>query len=271
LAAAVDNARPYLGFRLERHWGRSDLSTPESRSRAAGQALAMVAEHPDPLVRDQYLMQIADRCRVDVERLRTMAAAPPALADSGRDRRGPASGRDRADGPSAVPVSGPELEALRLCIHRREEILGRLDRPLFAHLLARTAFGVVIQAADVHEAIEQADPQVADLLQRLAVEESDADPDDVMIRLVERAVQRELADLQSEMRQHDASDQAVYAPTVSWLKLGLERMRADDVTRKESALEAERLLVAWLAERHAVVAGSPESTPTAGPALGATG
>jgi DNA primase len=249
LAAAVENARPYLGFRLERHWSRSDLTSPESRSRAAGQALAMVAEHPDPLVRDQYLMEIADRCRVDAERLRTMAAAPIPATASGLPRR---SRRNDADS-SAAPVSGPEMEALRLCIQRGDEIVSRLDDPLFAHVVARNAFGVVRRSADVHEAIEVADPQVADLLQRLAVETTDAEPDDVMIRLVERAVQRELAELQAEMRQQQTSEQPAYAPTIAWLKLGLERMKVDDVDYRQGALEAERLLVAWLAERHALL------------------
>ena len=103
----------------------------------------------------------------------------------------------------------------------------------------------------MHEAIARADPQAADLLQRLAVEESDADPDDVTIRLVERAVQRELRDLQGELRQAPPEEQAAYAPAIAWLKLGLERMRADDVNQKETALEAEERLVAWLAERRA--------------------
>ncbi len=259
LTAAVDEARPYLGFRLDRLLARSDLSTPEGRSRAAGSAVAMIGAHPDVLVRDQYLMDVADRCRVDADRLRAMAEAGPVdAAPEGR----PAPSRDprRPDpppGPSpaetpAVGLSGPELEALRLAVHRRDEVVGRLERPLFSHVLAANAFEVIRATADLHQAIEAADPQVAGLLQRLAVEDSDADPDDVAIRLVERAVQRELRELQSEMRQLPPAEQASYAPTITWLKLGLERMRADDVTRHAQAVEAEEHLVAWLVERHAV-------------------
>ena len=254
LHAAVEDARPYLGFRLERLFSRSDLSTPEGRSRAAGQALAMVREHPDELVRDQYLMQVADRCRVDADRLRTMAAAPlPDVAVPGSGRRPAAPGRPRpADNEAPLALSGPELEALRLAVHRREEVVERLDGPLFSHVLAANVFELLRTTPDVHQAIEGADPQAADLLQRLAVEETDADPDDVTIRLVERAVHKELRDLQAEMRQAEPADQAAYSPTVAWLKLGLERMRADDVTHKAEALEAEEQLVAWLAERRAV-------------------
>jgi DNA primase len=249
LLAAVSEARPYLGFRLERLFSRSDLSTPEGRARTAGTALAMLDEHPDALVRDQYLMQVADRCRVEPDRLRSMASAGPA---------GPTGVRLPAGRPAERPVvalSGPELEALRLVVHRREDVLGRLDEPLFSHALAATVYALLIRTSDVHDAIEAADPQAADLLQRLAVEETDADADDVIVRLVERAVQKEVRELQSEMRQAPAEEQAAYAPIIAWLKLGLERMRADDVTQHGAVMEAEQKLVAWLAERHALLHG----------------
>jgi DNA primase len=260
LRAAVEEARPYLGFRLERLFVRSDLATPEGRSRTAGTAVAMIGEHPDVLVRDQYLMQVADRCRVDADRLRSMAASGVGLPASVRPAR-----RDVDQRPAEAPVvalSGPELEALRLAVHRTEEVAGRLGAPLFSHVLAGNAFELLRRTADVHEAIEQADPQMADLLQRLAVEETDADPDDVTIRLVERAVQRELRELQSEMRQGPAEDQAAYSPTIAWLKMALERMRADDVNHREAALDAEERLLGWLAERHA--AGRPPGAEAVG-------
>jgi hypothetical protein len=127
---------------------------------------------------------------------------------------------------------------------------GRLEPPLFSHALARNALLALRAAGNVHEAIDAADPQAADLLQRVAVEETDADPDDVAIRLVERAVQKALRDLQAEMRQVPPDQQAAYAPTIAWLKLGLERMRADDVTHRDTAIEAEERLVVWLVGRH---------------------
>jgi DNA primase len=253
LATAVNDARPYLGFRLDRLFGRSDLSTPEGRARAAEAAVAMVAEHPVELVRDQYLMQVADRCRVDVTRLRSMAAE-----GSRSDTPVRVTGAKRVGGEAAVMVvSGPEREALRLAVHRRAEVVDRLDRPLFAHALAGSTFELLRDTADVHAAIDLADPQTADLLQRLAVEDSETDPTAVVVQLVARAVQRELTELQAEMRQAPDEDHAAYAPTIAWLKLALERMRADDVTQKASALEAERSLIDWLAERHAMVDPPP--------------
>ena len=84
-------ARPFLQFRVDRMLGTGNLSTAEGRARAAEAALTAVAEHPDDLVRDQYVMQLADRCRVDAaklrERLEYLRAHPPAESPPGRRRR----------------------------------------------------------------------------------------------------------------------------------------------------------------------------------------
>ena len=71
LARAVAEARPFLQFRIDRILDAGDLSTAEGRARAAESALAAVAEHPVDLVRDQYVMQLADRCRLDAAKLQS--------------------------------------------------------------------------------------------------------------------------------------------------------------------------------------------------------
>ena len=70
LRAAIDEAKPFLHFRVERILDAAELATPEGRAQAADAALAAVAEHPDDLVRDQYLMQVAERCRLEPRLLR---------------------------------------------------------------------------------------------------------------------------------------------------------------------------------------------------------
>jgi DNA primase len=64
LAAAVAGAKPFLKFRLDRVLDAAALDTPEQRARAAEAAVAVVAEHPSELVRDQYLLEVAARCRI---------------------------------------------------------------------------------------------------------------------------------------------------------------------------------------------------------------
>jgi DNA primase len=110
LRAAIEGAKPFLQFRVDRILDAAHLGTPEGRARAADAALAAVAEHPDNLVRDQYLMVVAERCRLEppllrerLEELRREGPRPDASAPHGRRPSGPAanggSGRRR-------PVAG---------------------------------------------------------------------------------------------------------------------------------------------------------------------
>jgi DNA primase len=240
LVRAVGHARPYLAFRLERVMDRADLRSPEGRARAAAHAMTVVAEHPNELVRDQYLMQVADRCQIDPERLRGGGWRKLLPAETpGRGRQASASSR-----PPAIErlPGGPELEALRLTVHRPEAVVGRLEEGLFADQRYRAGFLALSSATTLHEAISSADPEVADLLQRLAVEDTDEDPDDVMIRLLERSGARVLTDLQRQARGSAAPEQ--FAPSISWVKLAVEELR-NPITREE----AEARLVPWLLAR----------------------
>ncbi|HET9610616.1 MAG TPA: DNA primase [Acidimicrobiales bacterium] len=106
LAAAVERATPFLRFRLDRAFAAADLATNEGRARAAERALEIVAEHPTELVRDQYLMDVASRCRVEPDRLRVLleevrrrpARGGAAAGGRGRGRGHGAGGSGRRDG-----------------------------------------------------------------------------------------------------------------------------------------------------------------------------
>lgn len=252
LSKAVEEAQPFLGFRLERLFARSDLSIPETRARAAAEAMGLIREHPNELVRDQYVMQVADRCRVDPDRLRGMEPPGDRAAADRSDGNGRTAARPRIESPvrpAPLPLSGPELEALRLAVHRPEEVAARLEGVLFDHPLAHAAFDVLSEASTFHEAVEAADPQTADLLQRLAAEDATSPADDVMKRLVERAGQRALRDLQSELRQAAPADQPSFPPVIAWLKLTLEEIRSEEPSSRNSAVEAEERLIRWLVGR----------------------
>ena len=94
----------------------------------------------------------------------------------------------------------------------------------------------------LHDAIAEADPQVAALLRRLAVEDCDAEPDDIMVRLLERAGARAMVELMADIRQAD--DATPWAQTNSWLKLTLENLRTG-----EHRQDAEERLVRWIVAR----------------------
>jgi DNA primase len=105
LRAAIEGAKPFLQFRVERILDAAELSTPEGRAKAADSALAAVAEHPDNLVRDQYLMQVAERCRLEPlllrDRLEQLRQEGPRKAPGAEAPRRPGS---EASGTSRSPA-----------------------------------------------------------------------------------------------------------------------------------------------------------------------
>lgn len=249
LRAAVAGARPFLAFQVERIFAGADLRSPEGRARAAEAAMAVVAQHPSALVRDQYVMVVADRCRVEPGRLRGMAERTAGHAARARGGGTPsatgggiaaASGAQNPGG--GPPPGGPELEALRLAVQRPGDVAERLRAVLFADPLCREAFRALAGARTLHEAMDGAAPEVADLLARLAVEQSDAEPEDVVGRLVRAAGERAVASLEAEARASEGRFEDL-AALIGWL-----RLRMEELADPETAVQAVEWLLAWLAE-----------------------
>ncbi len=251
LRKAIAGAKPFLAFRLDRAMDGADLRSPEGRARAAELAMAVVAEHPNAVVRDQYVMQVSALTHVSQARLGEILAAGPSEPPGAARPAGTASGRQAGTAPGrrpglVRPQGGPELEALRVALNHPEAMAGRLHVALFDDPVIRAAQRALSEAPSLHDAIAVADPEAATLLQLLAVEDSDADsdPDDVLARLGDEASQRALADL--EAAAHQAADGAAYGPLIGWLKPAIEELR-EPSTR---AAATDRLL-RWLAERDA--------------------
>ena len=77
LKSAVAEARPFLQFRIERLLGAANLRTPEGRARAYESAAAAIFEHPNGLVREQYLLQVAGQCQISEATMARTLANPP--------------------------------------------------------------------------------------------------------------------------------------------------------------------------------------------------
>ena len=106
----------------------------------------MVGEHPDPLVRDEYMMVVADRLQLDSGLLRHRLAELTASPNS-------ATPPPTAD--SLPPLPQLELTAIRLASHtgdRRD--LWWLDPLLYADPRARSVALALRDAATVAEAFE---------------------------------------------------------------------------------------------------------------------
>jgi DNA primase len=331
LAAAVEGATPFLRFRLDRAFAAGDLTSPEGRAKVTEQALEIVAEHPVELVREQYLMDVGGRARMDPDRLRPrleelrreLARRPPrepgdgsgrrgrgggqgqSLSDSRGPGRGPGrAGSSRPGGPAGptrpadsasygdegVPwpdeapwpsepndgdgpgprgaasnsggaggfsptrtgvsaagkngyyAEGPALEVLRHAVHNSSEVVAWLRLELFNDPVHRAALTALGQAANIADAIAGCEPQAADLLARLAVDEPRSEPFDAVRRLLTEVARDELTALR--LGAATVADPADLLASSAFLPRCIEELR----TPEASVAAGERLL-AWLGQR----------------------
>jgi DNA primase len=257
LQAAVDDAQPFLGFRVARIFDAADLTSPEGRARAAGAVLDAVREHPDPLVRDQYVMNVATRTGIDPDQLRRRL-------DGNRRRSEPPPSDEPPpdDERPQVPVPETEVGALKLLVLRPDPTAGLLNAGLFTDRRARAAYEL-LAAGDVRHAINAAgDTPVGKLLRRVAVEDHDADPADVVDLLLRTGIARVIADYQRAFAEDFAKDPdnldlfVEHSTIVRALQLQVSDLHED---RPPEAREAARhALLDWLRP-------DPEPVPVTGP------
>ena len=264
LIDAVGSAVPFMRFRLDRVMADQDLTTVEGRSRAATAALTVVAQHPDPLVRDQYVMELSDQLHLPPDglrqRLAEVGSQPPARrsgqtpsvsAGASRgvgDVQGEATGGFDRGVPAVLATvarNSPEVEVLRLVLAQPDDVAPSLHEVLFADPMCARAYEV-LRAANWRVAdVVDAPGGVVEFVQQLAVEQSTADPADVVERLVEAAGQRELSVLGAQARSGGDSDALAVASLVAWLKPQLEAMR-----EPHTASAAASVVLGWLVQRH---------------------
>ena len=231
LRAAVEEATPFLGFRVQRALRAGSLASPEARARTAQAALTVIREHPSELVRDQYVMQVADHTRLDPDQLRTQLRRP-----AGDEVQVSAAA---AKAPTAE--DGPEFEALRVAIHRPDDVADLLYEHLFTDERAASAFRALADGGDPHDILERADPWTRDLLQRLWVEDTQAEGDEVVTRLVREALRRQIRVLENESR--TGGDALAISMEVN--RLGKLLHLLDD---ERTSIRSSDELLAWLSE-----------------------
>jgi DNA primase len=248
LAASIERAEPFLQFRVDRELAAADLSTIEGRARAAQAAGAMVAEHPNELVRDEYAMQLAERLDLAATGIRAQIARAneegprPAGGRSGRNAP-PAPEAD--DEPRRAPPSGAErreLDVLLWAIHSPELVKEWLDISLFLDPTTRAAYQLLLDHADLHDAIEAAEGAPRYVLERLAVEEPDPgdEPETLGARLVSYTVEPVAKRMLVKLLRDD-DDRAIA------VKTQLDVLaHAREVGEWERAQAAAKQLVGWI-------------------------
>ncbi len=238
LLQALQGAKPFLQFRLDRVLEAADVSTVEGRARAAAAAVPVLGEHPNELVREGYIERVAgtlglphswfkdELSRVGDPRRRAYANANPP-----QHGRGDVEALDRR-----------EVEALRVAVHAPEHVALLLDPALFTSATTREAFDALLTASTLHDAMESAGPQARRLLERLVVEQLELGDDaeayaiEVVANLVEVAAQRRLNELVA--RGDDRSSDLKHLLD----QLVCERDRADWVAAERRAGE----LLPWV-------------------------
>jgi DNA primase len=182
LAAAVDEAVPFLAFRLRRVIDGQPTRTPEDRARLAERAMAVVNEHPEPNVRRLYAGEVASHVGLPAGDLVTIAerrTRQPTVAVTAVRHR--------------APLENAEFAAITVLAQDWDAIAGWLVEELFDDDANRRAFlALAATEGDLTAAIEAADPEARAVLDRAAVADLDVDPDVEARNLIAAAVRRAL-------------------------------------------------------------------------------
>ena len=227
LRSAVSEAVPFLQFRINRVLEKHHMSTVEDRARAAGEASKIANEHPDRMVRDPYLMQIADRCQIDIRLLRETANNARSSLTGKQDAPSSLTVRQDAHGIASHSVASHangttltvEDEAIKLAIHRHEDMLQSSYATLFVDQRKRKIFEVLQTANSVLEASEKLDADESSVLHRLAVDPNCVPVIDVLAGMAHIATQKVMVELQAYAS--DISDRESYLHymhSLAWLK-----------------------------------------------------
>jgi DNA primase len=182
LREAIDNAQPFLGFRLQRVLDASSIRTPEDRAKTAEKAVSVINEHPDINVRKIYAGQVASHTGLPIAdvvkrvetRSRNVSFTP---VDQQR------SARENA-----------EFVAVATLLHEWDSIAPWLVEALFPTDIMRRAFlSLAESSGNLEQALQLADPEAREVLERAAVADIEADGRREAMNLLAAAVRRELA------------------------------------------------------------------------------
>ncbi len=228
LAAAVGSALPFLGFRLDRVLQGQSPQSPEQRARIGEVAMAVINEHPNSNVRKLYAGQVAAQVGLPVSDLVQLAERgarhPQVHVAVARSRRGQ---RENA-----------EFVAITQLVQDWNSIAPWLIESLFSDELYRRAFLAIAAAGgDLGAALQQADPEAREVLERAAVVDLEVDAEVEARNLIAAAVRRELASVARlvdpvvEREDRDA------------------QLRLQDLEAPEHAAGAAEWLLVWLTSR----------------------
>ena len=239
LTNAVAAAEPFLSYRINRVLDKSDLGRVEGRARAAANTGAIIAEHPNEVVRDQYLVEVAQKVRVDIEQMRRLVVKPvPNRRQTQSSTESASDGSELDDTSQQQVLPQAEMNLLRALVHDSETVAPLALPSMFSNQLATEAYHLVTTEG-WRDRIDDSPTAVKTLIGRVLVEELDADSIELVSRALDGVIDRwnlevryDVTDIE-QLRQHQ--------PIVQWLAQRQEEMHSDDT--RTGAVEA---VVEWL-------------------------
>jgi DNA primase len=190
--------------------------------------MAVVNEHPNVNIRKLYAGEVATRIGLPVNDL-------VGLAERGV-RRPHVNVRQRPK--RAERRQNAEFVALALLVQDWDSIASWMVEALFADDVYRRAFLAVAESGgDLNAALEAADPDARDVLERAAVVDVQVDPEVEARNLIGAAVRRELASGGAS-----ADPDRIRGDAEA-------RVRMEDLREAERALSAAGWLLGWLEGR----------------------
>ena len=235
LPLAIEQASPFLAFRIDRVLTSMPSDTPEHRTRAAESTMAVVNEHPNVNVRKLYAGEVATRLDLPVHDLVLVAeqgGRSPALAVASVRRRN-------------APRNNAEFAVLAVLVQDWDAVAPWLAGPLFSDAANRQAFDALVESnGDLEIALDQLDGQARDVVERAAIVDVVVDAPMEARVLIAAAVRRELRRVISGADSERIASDAQARRLVEELQ---------DPHRAEDAAE---WLLGWLIEREEVADGA---------------
>ena len=236
LKQIIDTAKPHMQFRVDRVLKKGDFESKEGRAKVAIEEMKVVAQHPDELIRDQYIVQIADKCLIAADEIRRRASKEnPGTEKNAKNREVVEVAQEKLT---------TEYQALRMLIHRSEEVRDWLHPVLFSDPLAENIFIALTNSTDLHEANQSLGVEESDLIGRLSVQEAEDDkPLGVFSRLLSLAAERKAVEFESLARQ--SGELSEYQEDISYLRRSVMELNEEGIHQIEEGMQ----LRSWLIEK----------------------
>ncbi|MDO9108805.1 MAG: DNA primase [Coriobacteriia bacterium] len=255
MLAVLEASVPLMQFVLDRRMARHDVSTPEGRAGALGDAASILATIKGSLLAQDYTNRVADRLLTDYETVsRAISTARPAFigGDDTSDAGGPQGALlplPASDSPKAraerslvgLVASYPEL---------REGARKLLETGLLQDARSVALLSVVLDAgdapgSDILASLTLRDPEAASLLSNELIGLPDGvnvrvSANELLSKLKEFALERQIIEGKARMRSLDpVKDRAVYDEL--FIEISSLTMQVDRVRRCEAGTDDQKV------------------------------